>query len=411
MGQTKLSLDLSKITRNLQPGMTGDDVKAVQQALINAGYSIPDGATGYYGNETKAAVTQWQQEAGFDNSSGPGYFGPKSKEFLTTAAAPAASTPPAQNTPPTSTPPASTPSTPTTPPADTSKLKALGLSDSTIAAMSPDQRALFESIGAAVQLQYDQGKTVPPTLTKEDLDRIFAEAQNSPDISDYYKERLRVGSEDVNRALGFLTEDFDQLKQEREAKFESDSKALAESEAAAGRAYSGFRGQAKEDLAADQNGIIESTNRTMRKNLDTLGSQFEKTYGSEALAARGGVSGGGFSYNPYGNVAGSEKQNKLVDVRNREQELQATALDNGGGQGQPSTPPPVTTAAPAPAAAPTPISSTSTPAPTPAPAPAAPAPSPYTFKVNSSGLVEVYQNGVRTGTGTADYARTLGYTG
>jgi peptidoglycan hydrolase-like protein with peptidoglycan-binding domain len=64
--------------KNLQPGQSGQDVIALQQWLIQNGYYIPAGATGYYGNETKNAVTQFQAANGVDNSSGAGFWGPKS---------------------------------------------------------------------------------------------------------------------------------------------------------------------------------------------------------------------------------------------------------------------------------------------------------------------------------------------
>lgn len=64
-------------TQNLQPGMSGDAVKQLQNYLIYMGYSIPAGATGYYGDQTKAAVTLLQKNLGVDNSSGPGYWGPR----------------------------------------------------------------------------------------------------------------------------------------------------------------------------------------------------------------------------------------------------------------------------------------------------------------------------------------------
>lgn len=71
------------IQRNLTPGMQGDDVKSLQNFLIQQGYKISS-ATGYYGSETKAAVTQWQKDKGIQPSqqSDYGYFGPKSKAFL-----------------------------------------------------------------------------------------------------------------------------------------------------------------------------------------------------------------------------------------------------------------------------------------------------------------------------------------
>lgn len=45
---------------NVQYGLTNEDVRTVQNALITVGMSIPAGATGYFGDQTKAAYTQFQ---------------------------------------------------------------------------------------------------------------------------------------------------------------------------------------------------------------------------------------------------------------------------------------------------------------------------------------------------------------
>lgn len=73
------------IQRNLTPGMNGEDVKALQNFLINQGQSISS-ATGYYGSETKAAVEAWQRANGIlpTNPSDYGFFGPKSRSFTST---------------------------------------------------------------------------------------------------------------------------------------------------------------------------------------------------------------------------------------------------------------------------------------------------------------------------------------
>lgn len=60
-------------TRNLTVGSKGDDVTCLQKALIAAGYSLPAGATGYFGSQTVAAVVAWQKAAGV--SPAAGYFG------------------------------------------------------------------------------------------------------------------------------------------------------------------------------------------------------------------------------------------------------------------------------------------------------------------------------------------------
>lgn len=50
---------------NLSYGSKGDDVKKLQQSLINAGYSVGSkGADGNFGNDTMAAVKKYQQDNG-----------------------------------------------------------------------------------------------------------------------------------------------------------------------------------------------------------------------------------------------------------------------------------------------------------------------------------------------------------
>ncbi|MEX2410180.1 MAG: peptidoglycan-binding protein, partial [Candidatus Paceibacterota bacterium] len=75
--------------RSLTIGAQGADVTALQDYLISAGYSIPAGATGYFGVQTQAATAAWQAANGV--SPAVGYFGPISQaryNSLMVAAAP-----------------------------------------------------------------------------------------------------------------------------------------------------------------------------------------------------------------------------------------------------------------------------------------------------------------------------------
>lgn len=69
-------------TVNLQPGQSGENVKALQQYLISLGYDIPAGATGFYGPQTQAAVKALQEKLGVDYGANPGFFGPKTQAAL-----------------------------------------------------------------------------------------------------------------------------------------------------------------------------------------------------------------------------------------------------------------------------------------------------------------------------------------
>jgi hypothetical protein len=61
-------------TRDLELGATGDDVTALQNLLITQGFSIPAGATGYFGAQTQTALIQFQIAKGIMPA--VGYFGP-----------------------------------------------------------------------------------------------------------------------------------------------------------------------------------------------------------------------------------------------------------------------------------------------------------------------------------------------
>lgn len=71
--QTNTSNTVTTV-RDLEIGMTGEDVKQLQNILITLNYSIPAGATGYFGTQTQSALIRYQKE----NAIVPaiGYFGP-----------------------------------------------------------------------------------------------------------------------------------------------------------------------------------------------------------------------------------------------------------------------------------------------------------------------------------------------
>ncbi len=61
-------------TRDLTLGSSGADVTALQNWLIGKGFTIPAGASGYFGAQTQSALARYQASAGITPASG--YFGP-----------------------------------------------------------------------------------------------------------------------------------------------------------------------------------------------------------------------------------------------------------------------------------------------------------------------------------------------
>jgi len=87
MLNTIAPVSTSVFTRDLEVGMTGDDVKALQQWLNTHGYQVAATGPGSPGNETtrfgaatRAALISFQKAKGI--SPAVGYFGPKTRSII-----------------------------------------------------------------------------------------------------------------------------------------------------------------------------------------------------------------------------------------------------------------------------------------------------------------------------------------
>jgi peptidoglycan hydrolase-like protein with peptidoglycan-binding domain len=67
---------------NVQFGKRNEDVRTVQKALIKRGHKLPDGATGFFGEQTKAAYRAEQRKQGFKGTDADGIPGSTSLTAL-----------------------------------------------------------------------------------------------------------------------------------------------------------------------------------------------------------------------------------------------------------------------------------------------------------------------------------------
>lgn len=237
-------MDYSSIVNlpNLGPGSTGDSVLALQKWLVKNGFMTQDQMNtgpGTYGPKTTAAVAAWQKQAGFDTQGNPGWFGPLSKIYITQQSAPKAAT-----------------TTPTSAPT-----------------VSP-QKAMLQAVSDVATQAAALGK--PPVSFAEALKL----AQSDPNIVSKYADSAKLDSQSFQQQLQQLQTDQSSNAALMQTQFENERKKLAEQQASAGTAYSGFRGKAQEQLTQQEAGIVTSTRSQQQQALNQLTSAFESKYGS-----------------------------------------------------------------------------------------------------------------------------------
>lgn len=229
----------------LQPGSTNTAaVKQLQDWLVSKGYmTAAQKNTGYgtYGPQTTAAIQALQQKLGVDNSTGPGYWGNRTMTAVTTAG-------------------------------DKVALPGAG-KDSPQPAVS-SQKALLGAIADVATTAASTGK--PPVSFAEALDL----AARDPEIVAKYADMAKLDTQAFTQQLQQAQTQYSTDSELKKTQFENERKQLAEKQAAAGTAYSGFRGKASKDLAQAESGIVSSSRSKLQNELNTLTSTFESKYGT-----------------------------------------------------------------------------------------------------------------------------------
>lgn len=215
-------------TTSLQPGATGPAVKQLQDYLVSQGVMTQQQVnTGYgtYGPQTTAAVNALQQKMGIDNSSGPGYWGPKTISAITSkgggGSAPAASS---------------------------------GLTFQPTGDPNLDQvlKGVADLGGSIIS----SGYTIPPTLqiTPDVVSKFLDFAHKN--IDPYYQQLLTGRIADVNANLQNLATQYNLSKDQTTQDFGT---ALATEQNSAGASGTAFSGQ----RALNENNMAATTNRTL----------------------------------------------------------------------------------------------------------------------------------------------------
>lgn len=172
--------------------------------------------------------------------------------------------------------------------------------------LSPADKAFIQSAYTVVKSQYTSGGSAvvdPQTWAK-----ALQVASTDPSIQATYGDALKEGTQALAFNIGQLTNNYAAQQAAQQVGIDQQKKALMGQIQQTGQAYSGFGQLAKNQLATNQNSIIQSSRSQLQQNLQNLGSDYESKFGSTALAGQPSVSAGGYSYTPVGGIIGTNTQ-------------------------------------------------------------------------------------------------------
>lgn len=152
----------------------------------------------------------------------------------------------------------------------------LGITQEQYNQMDSTQRALIGIVGNIATTTYS---TSGSGMT---LGEAFVAANKDPNIIAKYSDALKLDTQQLKQSLEQAQIATSTEAEQRQMQFDNAKNQADEAAAAAGTAYSGFRGKAQEQLKSTETGIIESSRSAAKKTVNDLTTAFESKYGTAA---------------------------------------------------------------------------------------------------------------------------------
>lgn len=202
--------------------------------------------------------------------------------------------------------------------------------DDEIKNMPPDIKTGLAAFADVQTKNFESGKAIED-INAQNWNDAMTEAAKDPQIVAKYGDALKTATATTNQHLSDLAAGYTQEQAATKRQQLLDTQGLNDAEASAGRAYSGFRKQAQDRLAASQSDVITSSRRQLQQNINSIVQPFEQRYGTDALR-QGRLNIPNIDNTGYqsigaaagGDVVGTEDFNKQNDIRSRAIELATT---------------------------------------------------------------------------------------
>ena len=264
---------------SLQPGQTGNSVKQLQDYLVSQGFLTKEQVkTGYgiYGPQTTRAVKSWQETNGVDNSSGPGYWGPRS---ISTAQKVGSTS---QPTPDYTAPNQTIPTQEQVNPED-ARIKAL----EAVVATIPSLKEASDILRLQIDTQIEQGKKVNPDLTiTPELAQKFVD-QASSELDPYYQELINQHKQDLTISFRQMQEDYTKQIEREQPAFKQSLENLDQTAANQGMAFSSGRVAREQQAIQGEQQKLDDLFTTNQRSVEKTGLASERAIGSRNFADLG----------------------------------------------------------------------------------------------------------------------------
>jgi hypothetical protein len=183
--------------------------------------------------------------------------------------------------------------------------------------LSETDKAFMASLADMTKAQYDAGQA-NVSISQDLLNKALGRATS--EMTQKYGETAKLATAALANNLGYINAEFGQNYNATLQQQEQEKKKLSENYASTGQAISGFREQARGQLATEQQGVIASSKRQLQQQLNTLGSQYESQFGSTALPNLLNQQTG-LAYTPVGGITGSQEYAKQSDILSRQGQI------------------------------------------------------------------------------------------
>lgn len=181
--------------------------------------------------------------------------------------------------------------------------------------MSSVQRGTIgAALGAASSMYSASGSSVT-------LDQALKLAATDPNIISKYADAAKIDAQVFQQNLTNIQTAISSTAQQQQIQFENEKRALADQSAAAGQAYSGYRGLAEKQMSETESGIVTSSRSDLQNKLNQATSAFETRYGTTATPSATATymnpltnTPESLSGAPAGGITGSVSASKAQDI-------------------------------------------------------------------------------------------------